>query len=106
METHSTWKSSATRRFAIEAVMAAFNHAQNFYSVPNPLRGLTKPAQASLAEDELALYDATDDLSGFCSRQSIRPRHSRTSSDDGNDVIESDRGMMWRVYASKTKKTR
>ena len=114
VETHSTWKSSATRRFAIEAVMAAFNHAQNFYAVPNPLRGLSKPAQCPRlhsfsAEDEQALYDATDEpfreFLFAAIHTGLRP-FSELAQMTGNDVIESDRGMMWRVYASKTKKTR
>ncbi len=114
VETHSTWKSSATRRFAIEAVMAAFNHAQNSYAVLNPLRGLTKPAQCPRlhsfnAEDERALYDATDEpfreFLFAAIHTGLRP-FSELAQMTGNDVIESDRGMMWRVYASKTKKTR
>ncbi|MBA2115025.1 tyrosine-type recombinase/integrase [Bremerella alba] len=114
VETHSTWKSSATRRFAIEAVMAAFNHAQNSYSVSNPLRGLTKPAHCPRlhsfsTEDERALYDATDepyrDFLFAAIHTGLRP-FSELAQVTGNDVVESDRGMMWRVYASKTKKTR
>lgn len=114
VESHPTWRSSATRRNVMTTVLAAFNYAQEMHDVPNPLRGLKKPPQCprlhSLsAEDEQALYDATDEpfrdflfaaihtgLRPFCELARMTRR----------DIIEDGRGMIWRVYASKTKKTR
>jgi integrase len=95
-------------------VLGAFNHAQEMYDVPSPLRGLKKPPQQprlqSLStEDEHSLYAATDEP--FCDflfaaiHTGLRPfcELARLTIDD---VVETERGMMWRVYSSKTKKTR
>jgi len=80
--------------------------------VTNPLKGLKKPrSQPRLVsfspEDEKALYDATEEcfesflFAGI--HTGLRPfcELARITADD---VEESDRGMMWRVYSSKTKK--
>jgi len=82
--------------------------------VVNPLKGLKKPRceprlQSFVPEDEEALYAATEvcfrnflfaaihtGLRPFCELARITADH----------VEETDRGMMWRVYSSKTKKTR
>ena len=98
----------------ITIVLAAFNHAQDMHDVPNPLKGLKKPPSqprlSSLAPaDEKAVYEATDEafrnflfaavhtgLRPFCELARLK----------ADDVVESPRGMMWRVFSSKTKKTR
>ena len=69
------------------------------------------PAAAALADadDEKAIYEATDecfrDFLFAAIRTGLRPfcELARLTADD---VEETDRGMMWRVYSSKTKKTR
>jgi integrase len=114
IESHPTWRSPATRRNAITIVQAAFNHAQEMHDVRNPLKGLKKPPPRprlySLStDDEQSLYAAADD----CFRDflfaaihtGLRPfcELARLTADE---VEETERGMMWRVYASKTRKTR
>jgi integrase len=114
MEKHPTWRSPATQRSVLAVVLAAFNHAEQMHSVPSPLKGLKKPqSQPRLhsfsAEDEKTLYEATDEpfrnflfaaihtgLRPFCELAQLK----------ADDVEEISRGMMWRVYSSKTKKTR
>ena len=114
VETHETWRSPVTRRNAIAIVLAAFNHVQDMYDVPNPLKGLKKPPPRprlhSLSdEEEAAIYKATDEAFGdflFAAiHTGLRPfcELARITADD---VVETARGMMWRVYSSKTKKTR
>jgi integrase len=84
------------------------------YDVPSPIRGMKKPPQRPRlhsinAEEESLLYSVTDEVFGdflFAAiHTGLRPfcELARTTADD---VIETDRGMMWRVYSSKTKKTR
>ena len=114
IESHTTWRSPATHRGVIAIVLAAFNRAEEMYDIANPLKGLKKPASQprlhSLSEeDEKALYEATEP----CFRNflfaaihtGLRPfcELARITADD---VEEAERGMMWRVYSSKTKKTR
>jgi len=114
IESHETWRSLATHRGVIAVVLAAFNRAEEIYDIANPLKGLKKPAsqprlQSFSEEDEKTLYAATEE----CFRSflfaaihtGLRPfcELARITADD---VEESDRGMMWRVYSSKTKKTR
>jgi integrase len=114
IDSHSTWRSSETRRGVISVVLAAFNRAQNLFDVRNPLKGLKKPRpQPRLtsisSEDEQALYDACEPrfreflfaaihtgLRPFCELALLTAQH----------VEEHERGMMWRVYSTKTKKTR
>lgn len=114
LESHPSWRSPVTRRNAITVVLGAFNHAQEMYDVPNPVRGLKKPPQQprlqSLSSaDEQALYSATDEPFGdflFAAiHTGLRPfcelaRLTRA------DVVETERGMMWRICSSKTKKIR
>ncbi len=113
-ECHPTWRSRVSHRNAITAVLAAFRHAWEMYDVPNPIRGMKKPPPnprliSMSPEDELLLYDATKlpfrnflfaaihtGLRPFCELAKLKC----------DDVFETDRGMMWRVYSSKTKKTR
>jgi integrase len=114
MEGHTTWRSPATQRSVIAVVLAAFNRAEEMFGIPNPLKGLKKPrAQPRLqsigAEDEKALYEATEECFGnflFAAfHTGLRPfcELARITADD---VEQTNRGMMWRVYSSKTKKTR
>lgn len=114
VESHPTWLSPVTRRNAITIVLAAFNHARDMHNVSHRLRGLKKPSSRprlhSFSEQEEAtLYAATDEAFGdflFAAiHTGLRPfcELARITADD---VVETDRGMMWRVYSSKTKKTR
>lgn len=114
IQSHAGWRSTATARGVLSIVQAAFNHAQAEFDVPNPLRGLKKPpARPRLhslsTEDEAALYAKTDecfrDFLFAAVHTGLRPfcELVRITADD---VEETPRGMMWRVYSSKTKKTR
>jgi len=95
-------------------VLAAFNHAEEQYDIPNPLKGLKKPASQprlhsfSNGEEE-AIYIAKEEhfrnflfaavhtgLRPFCELAKLT----------ADDVEQNGRGMMWRVCSSKTKKTR
>jgi integrase len=113
IESHATW-SPATRRNVIAIVLAAFNYAQAMHDVANPLRGLKKPpVQPRLyslsREDEEMLVSVTDEcfrnflFAAICT--GLRPfcELARLTADH---VEETNRGMMWRVYSSKNKKTR
>ena len=114
IEKHESWRSPATHRVVIAIVLAAFNRAEEMFGIPNPIKGLKKPkSQPRLAsitpEEEQALYDATEPCFEnflFAAIQTgLRPfcELARLTADD---VEESERGMMWRIYSSKTKKTR
>lgn len=114
IESQVTWRSAVTRRNAIGIILAAFNLAEREHGVRNPLKGLKKPpSQPRLisfsAADEQAIYDVTDEahrnflfaaihtgLRPFCELAKLT----------AEDVEEAPRGMLWRVYSSKTKKTR
>lgn len=113
-ESHSTWHSPATRRSAIAIVLAAFNHAEQMFGVPSPLKGLKKPMsqprlESFSAKDEQTLYAATERCFGdflFAAIHSgLRP-FCELAKVTADDVEETDRGMMWRIYSSKTKKIR
>ncbi|HEV7222110.1 MAG TPA: hypothetical protein VGN42_05370, partial [Pirellulales bacterium] len=65
LESHAGWRSSATCRSVLAIVLAAFNRAEEMFDVPNPLKGMKKPAskprlQSLSSEDEGAIYDATE----------------------------------------------
>lgn len=114
LERHAGWKSAATHRLAIGTLLAAFNYSDDNHGVANPLKGLKRPtAAARLASfsktDEEALLAAADEsfrnflfaaihtgLRPFCELAKLT----------AENVEETPRGMMWRVYSSKTKKTR
>ena len=111
---HDGWKSPATRGRAIGVVLAAFNHAQAHFDVPSPLKGLKKPAarprlHSLCPEDEQALYRASagpfGDFLFAAVHTGLRPfcELARLTADD---VGDTGRGMLWRVYSSKTRKTR
>ncbi|MCA9054853.1 MAG: tyrosine-type recombinase/integrase [Planctomycetaceae bacterium] len=114
MDAHPTWKSSATRRSVIAVVQAAFNSAAANHDLSNPLKGLKRPASQpklhSLSrEDEQALYKATDEpFRNFlfaAMHTGLRP-FSELARLTAEHVEVTDRGMLWRVYATKTKKVR
>jgi integrase len=114
LEGHTTWRSTATHRGVLAIVLAAFNYAEQMHEISSPLKGLKKPAsqprlQSFSAEDEQAIYGATEERFGdflFAAIHSgLRP-FCELAQLKADDVEELDRGMMWRVYSSKTKKTR
>ena len=114
IESQAAWQSQVTRRTAIAIVLAAFNYSRDMHDIEHRLKGLKKPPSrprlhSFTAEDEAAIYDATDEVfSDFvfaAIHTGLRPfcELARLTADD---IAETDRGMMWRVYSSKTKKTR
>jgi integrase len=114
VDAHTGWKSPATERSALTIVIAAFNYCQDNHEIPNPLKGLKKPASKprlhSLPKaDEDTLLGAVDsafrDFLFAAIHTGLRPfcELARLTADD---VEETPRGVMWRVYASKTDKTR
>jgi len=114
LDSHASWKSPATHRAVIAIVLAAFNYAAEQHGLRNPLAGLKKPpAQPRLQSlspaDEQQLYTGCDErfrnflfalvhtgLRPFCELAQLK----------AEDVEENPRGMMWRVYSTKTRKTR
>ena len=114
VESHATWRSPATRRNAITIVLAALNHAREAHGVPHALKGLRKPPlrprlHSFSEEDEGALYAATDgpfrDFLFAAIHTGLRP-FCELARLTAEDVEDTPRGMMWRVYSSKTEKTR
>ena len=114
IDKHDTWKSRATVRGVIAIVLAAFNRADEMFGIANPIKALKKPKSeprlASITPDEeQALYGATEPCFGnflFAAiHTGLRP-FCELAKLTADDVEESERGMMWRVYSSKTKKTR
>ena len=114
VESHTGWKSPATERSVLAIVIAAFNYCQDNHDVPSPLKGLKKPTakprlHSLSTEDEEALLAAADppfrDFLFAAIHTGLRP-FCELARLTAEDVEESPRGMMWRVYASKTDKTR
>jgi len=114
MESHDGWKSPATHRSAVSIILAAFNYTQENHEIPNPLKGLKKPPsqprlQSFSKEDEKLMYGAADkasrDFLFAAIHTGLRP-FCELAKITADDVEENPRGMMWRVYSSKTKKTR
>ncbi len=114
IDAHPTWRSPATRRGVMAIVLAAFNRAEEMHGIANPLKGVKKPrAQPRLQsfnpEEEKALLAATEDrFRDFlfaAIHTGLRP-FSELARLTADDVEETGRGMLWRVYATKTKKTR
>lgn len=114
VESKPTWRSPVTRRNVLTTVLAAFQHAENEHGLRNPIKGLKKPPsrprlQSITAEDEQLLYENSDEafreflfaaihtgLRPFCELAKVTVEQ----------VEETPRGMMWRIYSTKTKKTR
>jgi len=114
LDGHATWRSPVTRRSVIAIVLAAFNRAEEFHQLPSPLKGLKKPPaqprlQSFTPEEEAALYGALEpqfrDFLFAAIHTGLRP-FCELALIKAEDVEENQRGMMWRVYSSKTKKTR
>jgi integrase len=114
LDSHAGWRSTATHRSAIAIVQAAFNRAAEHHDVPNLLKSLKRPTaqprlQSFSPAEEQKLYEATED----CFRNflfaaihtGLRP-YCELAKITAEQVEVGDRGMMWRVYSSKTKKTR
>jgi len=113
IEQHPQW-SAVTRRNVITIVLAAFNHAQREFGIRNPLKGLKKPPaqprlQSFSPEEEQSLYNATDrpfrEFLFAAIHTGLRP-FCELARLTAADVEETPRGMMWRVFSSKTRKTR
>ena len=111
---HTTWRSPATHRHVIAIVLAAFNYADDMFGVANPIKNYKKPrAQPRLysfsKEDEETIYANSDEVFGdfiFAGiHTGLRP-FCELAQLTTDMVIETPRGMMWRIYSSKTKKTR
>ena len=113
IDRHSTWRSPVTRRNVIAIVLAAFNLAQGEHGVRNPLKGLKNPPPdhglrqfrgrrvshvcpggRSVSETSFAAIHTG--LRPFCELAKLT----------SEQIDETARGMMWRVYSTKTKKTR
>jgi integrase len=114
LEGHATWRSTATHRSVVAIVLAAFNYAEEQYEVPNPLKGLKKAAlkprlHSFSKEDEETIYAATEerfrDFLFAAMHTGLRP-FCELARITAEEVEENGRGMMWRVYSTKTKKTR
>jgi integrase len=114
LESHATWRSPATHRSVIAIVLAAFNHGAETHGIRNPLVGLKRPAatprlQSLSKEDEETLYTACDEplrnLLFALVHTGLRP-FCELARLTAEDIEENGRGMMWRVYSTKTKKTR
>lgn len=114
IDQHQGWKSQVTIRNTITIVQAAFNYCQDNHEVSNPLKGFKKPASqprlhSLSAEDEKALYGACDpafkDFLFAAIHTGLRP-FCELAKLTADEVEELPRGMMWKVYSSKTKKTR
>jgi len=114
LESHATWKSPATHRNVIAIVLAAFNYTEDMYEVANPIKGYKKPkAQPRLhsfsKEDEETIYANTDeafkDFVFAAIHTGLRP-FCELAQLTADNIVNTHQGMMWRVYATKTQKTR
>lgn len=114
IDTHENWRTPATHRTVITVAIAAFNYATENFELVNPLRGLKKPAavprlHSLTEEEEKAMLQTADPAFRnflFAAMQTgLRP-FCELAQLTADNVEESTRGMMWRVYSSKTKKTR
>ncbi len=114
MDDHPSWKSPATRAGVIAVVKAAFNRAAEMFGVANPIKGLKKPrAEPRLAsltpDDEQAICSAIkayfEQFLSAAIHTGLRP-FCELATIAADDAEEMPRRSMWRVYSSKTKKTR
>src|SRR4051812_17948822 len=111
---HTGWESPVTRRSALSVVLTAFHYAQDSCGVPSPRRGLKNPPprprlHSFSPEDEKLLYQAAagpfGDFLFAALHTGLRP-YCELARLKAEDVSQTERGMLWRVYSSKTKKTR
>jgi hypothetical protein len=107
IETHESWRSTETHRGVISVVLAAFNRAEEMFGLKKPT---PKPRLQSISpDDEKVIYANLEPqfrnflfaalhtgLRPFCELAQLKAEH----------IEQTPRGMMWRVYSSKTKKTR
>ncbi len=114
IESHPGWKSPATHRSVIAIVQAAFNYAETMFDVANPLKGLKRPTaqprlQSFSPEDEAILLGATEErFRNFlfaAIHTGLRP-YCELAKLTADHIEITPRGMLWRVYSSKTKKSR
>jgi integrase len=114
LERHAGWKSAATHRLAIGTLLAAFNYSEDNHGLTNPLKGLKRPTAAprlasfSKADEEALLAESDKPFGNFlfaAIHTGLRP-YCELAQLTAEHVEETPRGMMWRVYSSKTKKTR
>jgi integrase len=114
VHSHSSWKSPVSQRDALTIVRAAFNHAATHFQVAPPLKlwklPPSRPRLHSFSvEEERLLLQATDppfaDFLFAAVHTGLRPfcELARLTADA---VVQTERGMLWRVYSSKTNKTR
>lgn len=111
IEAQDTWVSPATRGSVISIIMAAFNRAEELFAIPNPLKGLKKPkAEPRLAsftpDEEQALYDHLEPSFKnflFAAIHTGLRHFGELAKRTTDDIEETPRGIMWRVYSSKTK---
>lgn len=109
-----TWRSNASQRHAITAVVAALRYFTEQHDLANPLKGLSKPPPQprlhSLSPaDEAEMYrGAGEPFREFlfaALHTGLRPFCELARLTAGM-IEETPRGMVWQVYSSKTKKTR
>jgi len=108
-----TWRSPVTRKSAVTVVLSAlYRRGESWHCQPSPWpeEPSARPRLQSLTpEDEAAFYSAADDAFRdflFAAiHTGLRPfwELGRLTSDG---VVETERGMMWRVRSSKTGKLR
>ena len=109
-----SWRSPATRRNVLTAVISAFRHAETELGVRNPLKGLRKPPHrprlhALSPQDERLIYANVDrafrDFLFAALHTGLRP-FCELAKLKAEDIETSPRGMLWRIRSSKTKKLR
>jgi integrase len=109
-----SWRSPATRRNVLTAVISAFRHAEAELGVRNPLKGLRKPPHrprlhSMSPQDERLIYANVDrafrDFLFAAMHTGLRP-FCELAKLKAEDVETSPRGMLWRIRSSKTKKLR
>jgi integrase len=114
LQSHEGWKSPATHRSVLSIVLAAFNYAEETFHVGSPLKGLKKPPSVARlhslsAQEERAIYRKCDkpfrDFLFAAIHTGLRP-FCELAKLTADDVETTARGMMWRVFSSKTQKTR
>ncbi|ADB18376.1 hypothetical protein Psta_3721 [Pirellula staleyi DSM 6068] len=114
LQNQDKWRSTATQRFAITIVLSAFAHASENFQVKHSLLGFSKPPQrprlhSISPEDEASFYRAADpclaDFIFAAIHTGLRPFCELARMSTGH-LVETPQGMLWKVYSSKTDKTR